>query len=105
MRSDESILKRMRSLFNRVNYPSLFLHSVLVVVGGLGHDVVWCIGGVAVQIVSDGGVLVGTMVSDRDGSNTVGDAEVVVTLRDNGCDWVAERSGVSLMIELNVGLF
>ena len=66
---------------------------------------VWCIGGVAVQIVSDGGVLVGTMVADRDGSNTVGDAEVVVTLRDNGCDWVAERSGVSLMIELNMGLF
>ena len=66
---------------------------------------VWCIGGVAVQIVSDGGVLVGTMVADRDGSNTVGDAEVVVTLRDNGCDWVAERAGVSLMIELNMGLF
>ena len=66
---------------------------------------VWCISGVAVQIVSDGGVLVGTMVADRDGSNTVGDAEVVVTLRDDGCDWVAERSGVSLMIELNMGLF
>ena len=73
--------------------------------GGLGHDVVWCIGGVAVQIVSDGGVLIRAMVSNWDSGNTVGDAEVVVTLRDNGCDWVAERSGVSLMIELNVGLF
>ena len=66
---------------------------------------VWCIGGVAVQIVSDGGVLVGAMDSNWDGGNTVGDAEVVVTLRDDGCDWVAERSGVSLMIELNMGLF
>ena len=73
--------------------------------GGLGHDVVWCIGGVAVQIVSDGGVLIGAMNSNWDSGNTVGDAEVVVTLRDDGCDWVAERSGVSLMIELNMGLF
>ena len=72
---------------------------------GLGHDVVWCIGGVAVQIVSDGGVLVGAMNSNWDSGNTVSDAEVVVTLRDDGCDWVAERSGVSLMIELNMGLF
>ena len=74
--------------------------------GGLGHDVVWCIGGVAVQIVSDGGVLISSMVScDWDSGDTVGDAEVVVTLWNNGCDWVAERSGVSLMIELNMGLF
>ena len=73
--------------------------------GGLGHDVVWCIGGVAVQIVSDGGVLVGAMDSNWDSGNTVGDAEVVVTLRDNGRYWVAERSGVSLVIKLNMGLF
>ena len=103
MRSDESILKRMRSLFNRVNYPFPYIiNSILVV--AVDWRVSWsvgCVGYISVVVVEIGSML---MIGCRVRGFVVV-AVWVLAWGNNYSSCARQRSGFVLMIEFNMGLF